>query len=96
MAHFTTMGALDDPHLSATGPWFKVLPACKSWCRRRDLNPHGLEAPGILSPLRIPFRHSGTITGDSLRESRPGRLPLERVEIASALLGQDLAMTKVR
>ena len=29
------------------------------WCRRRESNPHGLVDRGILSPLRLPFRHSG-------------------------------------
>ena|GEM_PF-2014234 len=32
----------------------------KSWCRRRDLNPHGGEPHRILSPARLPFHHSGT------------------------------------
>ena len=29
------------------------------WCRRRDSNPHALIEQRILSPLRLPFRHSG-------------------------------------
>ena len=29
-------------------------------CRRRESNPHGREDRGILSPLRLPFRHSGS------------------------------------
>jgi hypothetical protein len=32
----------------------------RSWCRRRDLNPHGGEPHRILSPARLPFHHSGT------------------------------------
>ena len=30
------------------------------WCRRRESNPHTREGRGILSPLRLPFRHSGS------------------------------------
>ena len=30
------------------------------WCRRRESNPHAREERGILSPLRLPFRHSGS------------------------------------
>ena len=31
----------------------------RHWCRRWDSNPQGREDRGILSALRIPFRHSG-------------------------------------
>ena len=40
------------------------------WCRRRESNPHGLVDRGILSPLRLPFRHSGA-PGKSLPASEP-------------------------
>ena len=30
-----------------------------SWCRTRDLNPHGLYALGILSPVCLPFHQPG-------------------------------------
>ena len=30
-----------------------------AWCRRWESNPHTRVGRGILSPLRLPFRHSG-------------------------------------
>ena len=30
------------------------------FCRRWESNPHARKGRGILSPLRLPFRHSGT------------------------------------
>ncbi len=32
----------------------------QSWCPRPDSNRYGFITRGILSPLRLPFRHSGT------------------------------------
>ena len=33
----------------------------KNECRRWESNPHALKERGILSPLRLPFRHSGKL-----------------------------------
>ena len=52
---------------------FNVLPRTpgrfggqEAGCRRRESNPHEGEPRGILSPLRLPFRHSGVGGGRDL------------------------------
>lgn len=37
---------------------FNCLKCSLEWCRRWDLNPHGVTRL-ILSQVRLPFRHSG-------------------------------------
>ena len=38
---------------------FLITPDFNYWCRRPDSNRHGLYTRGILSPLCLPFHHSG-------------------------------------
>src|SRR6185312_4409253 len=35
------------------------------WCRRWESNPHARRGRRILSPLRLPFRHSGLTQGQA-------------------------------
>ncbi len=52
-------------------PW-RSLAARSSkskWCRRRDLNPHTFRGYWILSPARLPFRHSGPGEGFLLADA---------------------------
>ena len=39
------------------------------WCPRPDLNRYGKNYRGILSPLRLPFRHSGKFIWSGKRDS---------------------------
>ena len=43
----------------STGPPSLGSPEGESWCRRWESNPHARKGRRILSPLRLPFRHSG-------------------------------------
>ncbi len=57
------------------------LGACH-WCRRRESNPHGLVGRGILSPLRLPFRHSGAPRSVYRQSSRMFRCRCARAQPA--------------
>lgn len=49
-----------DPPLRRRMLYSAELRPHKGKCRRRDSNPHEELPPGILSPVRLPLRHSGT------------------------------------
>ncbi len=64
------LGSVKEERKQRTGQ--KFLTGRVSWCRRRDSNPHGRMSRGILSPLRLPFRHSGTLDFKRLTLTRFG------------------------
>ncbi|SRR6266496_3721141 len=47
------------PPARSAAPHSSLVTRHSVWCRRRESNPHAREERGILSPLRLPFRHSG-------------------------------------
>ena len=51
-----SLGYPKSPHRR---PGVELARGASEWCRRWESNPHAREERGILSPLRLPFRHSG-------------------------------------